>query len=93
MIDKYWIKMWKFFLMVVVLACFLMGILAAMNVSCQRSGECIGEEAEAIDGITNSLWDEFKVTIPIMIFMLLISFLLYIKFEFVSQNTNEEKRE
>ena len=78
MIDKFWIRMWQSFAIAILIACFLMGILAALNGNCQRSDECVGEEAEAIDGMTTALWDEFKIIIPIGAFILLGSYWIYL---------------
>ena len=83
--DKFYKNLWTFFLVVTVFACFFMAVLFVLNNSALKSDEIRIEEREAISGITYELWDSFKISVLIMVFMLLISYLIYIKF------ANQEK--
>lgn len=78
--DRFWINTWMFFVIIVVLACFIMGVLFVMNNAIQNSDEATIEEIMAVEGITYELWNEFKILIPTMIIILIISAWVYIKF-------------
>ncbi len=78
--DKFWINAWMFMVVVTVLSSLMMGGFLLLNNSAQNSDEASIKEKEAISGITYELWEEFKVLVPIILFVLLISAWVYIKF-------------
>ena len=72
--DKFYRNLWVFFLLAVIISCFLMDGLFILNNNAQNSDKISLEEREAIEGITYHFWNEFKILIPTMIFLLLISY-------------------
>ncbi len=78
--DKFWINMWIFFLIVTVLTCFMMAGLFGLNNAAQNSEEASIEEKEAIKGITYALWDDAKVLVPTGLFILLVTLIIYRKY-------------
>ena len=80
--DRFWINTWIFFAVVTVLASLMMGELFLLDNAAQNSDEASIEEKEAIHGIIEELWKEFRFLVPmalVILFATAISYIIYKK--------------